>query len=154
MTETTSPATYSNLTTDEMEDLLRRKHVGRIAFTDGRRVDLVPISYVYNDGAIYGRAAPGTRMSALGGQPWVAFQVDEIRGPFDWESVVAKGTVYVVEPGLSPNLDERYQLALKIIRSAMPEALTDGDPAPARTIVFRMHIDELEGRAAGQPAFP
>jgi nitroimidazol reductase NimA-like FMN-containing flavoprotein (pyridoxamine 5'-phosphate oxidase superfamily) len=144
--------TFRVLTPREAESLLRRHHVGRIAFRNGPRVDVEPISYVSEDGAIYGRAAPGTRMTALGGQPWVAFQVDDIRGPFDWESVVARGTVYVVEPGMSALLDEHYEKALRVIRSAMPDALTARDPVPARTILFRIHIDELEGRAAGHSA--
>jgi nitroimidazol reductase NimA-like FMN-containing flavoprotein (pyridoxamine 5'-phosphate oxidase superfamily) len=37
-------------------------------------------------------------LRALDGHPWAAFEIDEIRSPFDWESVVVKGTVYVVEP--------------------------------------------------------
>lgn len=137
-----------NLTRREMEDLLRRNRVGRIAFLNGRRVDIEPISYVFAEGALYGRAAPGTRTQALKAQPWVAVQVDEIRGPFDWESVVVKGSVYVVEPSQVSPLRERYEQALRTIRSAMPDVLTDRDPAPLRTILFRLNIDEMEGRSA------
>ena len=145
----TSTATFRNLARGEIEALLRRHNVGRIAFTDGRRVDIEPIGYVYDDGAIYGRAAPGTRMKALRGRPWVAFEVDEVRGPFDWESVVAKGTVYTVEPGPSTAMRALYEKALRTIRTVMPDALTENDPVPARTILFQIHIDEWEGRAAG-----
>jgi len=131
-----------------MEALLRRHHVGRIAFVGARRVDIEPIGYVYEDGAIFGRAAPGTRMEALRGRPWVAFEVDEIRGLFDWESVVVKGTVYIVDPPETLLLREPYEKALGVIRSVMPDALTDRDPFPARSILFRIHIDEMEGRSA------
>lgn len=142
-------ATARRLTTPEMEALLRRHHVGRIAFVDARRVDIEPIGYVYEDGAIFGRAAPsGTRMEALRGRPWVAFEVDEIRGLFDWESVVVKGTVYIVAPGDAMHLREQYEKALGVIRSVMPDALTDRDPFPTRSILFRIHIDEMEGRSA------
>lgn len=134
-----------------MEALFRRHNVGRIAFTDGRRVDIEPIGYVYDSGAIYGRAAPGSRMKALSGRPWVAFQVDEVRGALDWESVVAKGTVYLVEPSLTMPQSAQYEKALRIIRSVLPDALTEADPVPDRTILFRIHIDEMEGRAAGPP---
>lgn len=144
---TTTAANIRNMTEAEMEELLHRHHVGRIAFIHGRRVDIEPISYVFADGALYGRAAPGTRSKALVGQPWVAFQVDEIRGPFDWESVVIKGTVYIVEPGEMSPLREHYEHALQTIRSVMPDALTDRDPAPLRTILFRLSIDEMEGRS-------
>ncbi len=146
----TTQTNVRNLTRPEMEDILRRNHVGRIAFLNGRRVDIEPISYVFADGALYGRAAPGTRMHALAGQPWVAVQVDEIRDPFDWESVVVKGSIYVVEPSRVKSMQERYEKALLTIRSAMPDAFTERDPAPERTILFRLHIDEMEGRSAGQ----
>jgi uncharacterized protein len=137
-----------DLSEKEIEALLRRHNVGRIAFTDGRRVDIEPIGYVYEAGAIYGRAAPGTRMTALHKYPWVAFEVDEIRNPFDWESVVVKGTVYIVEPGQAMPMREHFEKALRAIRTVMPDALTARDPFPARSILFRIHIDEMEGRCA------
>lgn len=142
-----------HLTQPEIEAMLRRHRVGRIAFRDERRVDIEPISYVYEDGALYGRAAPGTRMNALAGQPWVAFEIDDIRGPFDWESVVVKGTVYVVEPVQAMPMREHYERALEVIRSVMPDALTENDSAPKRTILFRLQIDEMQGRSA-QPGSP
>ena len=140
--------TTKHLTRPEMEALLRRHNVGRIAFADGHRVDIEPISYVFDDGAIYGRAAPGTRMTALRGRPWVAFEVDEIRSHVDWESVVDKGTVYVVQASQTMPMRGQYEKALHVIRSVMPDALTENDPMPARRILFRLHIDEMEGRAA------
>ena len=144
-------AVVRSLTTREMEAFLRRHNVGRMAFLNGRRVDIEPVSYVYSEGALYGRSAPGSRMKALAGQPWVAVEVDEIRGPFDWESVVVKGTVYVVEPGDSVALREPYEHALRILQSVMPDAFTDRDPAPHRAIVLRLHIDEMEGRSMRPP---
>ena len=141
-------AMITDLTRPEMEALLGRHNVGRIAYSDGRRVDIEPIGYVYFDGAIYGRAAPGTRMTALRGHPWVAFEVDEVRSFADWESVVAKGTVYLVEPNDMMPMREQYQHALQVIRSAMPDALTADDPVPSRAILFRLHIDEMAGRTA------
>ena len=140
--------TIRSLVKPEMEALLRRHNVGRIAFTDGRRVDIEPIGYVFEDGAIYGRAAPGTRMTALHKWPWVAFEVDEIRSPIDWRSVVVNGTVYIVEQGQAMPMREHYEKALRIIRSVMPDAFTDRDPVPARNILFRIQIDEMEGRSA------
>lgn len=140
--------TVQDLTHSEMEAILGRNNVGRIAFTDGRRVDIEPIGYVYFDGAIYGRAAPGTRMTALRGHPWVAFEVDEVHSFAEWKSVVAKGTVYLVEPIDRMPMREQYAHALQVLRSVMPEALTADDPVPSRAILFRLHIDEMEGRTA------
>lgn len=140
------PATIRELTRAEIETFLRQHSVGRIAFTDGHRVDIEPISYAYAEGAIYGRAAPGTRMNALRGQPWVAFEVDDIRSQSDWESVVVKGTVYLVDPIDTMPLRAQYENAVRIVRTVMPGAFTPKDPVPERTLLFRLHIDEMEGR--------
>jgi nitroimidazol reductase NimA-like FMN-containing flavoprotein (pyridoxamine 5'-phosphate oxidase superfamily) len=139
---------FRDLTSLEIERMLRRNHVGRIAFAQHDKVDIEPISYVYEDGALYCRTAPGTKLNVLATHPWVALELDEISGPLDWRSVVVKGTVYLVEQGEAPQLKEAYDHAVQVIRTLMPEAFTENDPVPFRTILFRLHIHELHGRAA------
>jgi nitroimidazol reductase NimA-like FMN-containing flavoprotein (pyridoxamine 5'-phosphate oxidase superfamily) len=80
--------------------------------------------------------------------PWVALEIDEAYGLFDWRSVVVKGTVYVVQQGLSSDVADHYQRAVEAIRTLVPDAFTDDDPVPSRSIVFRLHIHEKHGRAA------
>lgn len=144
-----SPAvSFRDLTPLEMERMLRRNHVGRIAFAAHDHVDIEPISFVYEEGALYGRTAPGTKLDVLATHPWVALEIDEISGPFDWRSVVVKGTIYLVEPGEAPQLQEAYDHAVRIIRTRMPDAFTENDPVPFRTILFRLHIHEIHGRAS------
>ena len=132
----------------EIEAMLRSQHYGRLAFAFRDRVDIEPIHYVYDDGWIYGRTAPGTKLTVLTHHPWVAFEIDEVRDLFEWRSAVVKGTVYFVEPDGSPQQDEVYDRALAALRQLVPETLAEGDPAHARTVVFRIHIDEMHGRAA------
>jgi hypothetical protein len=43
---------------------------------------------------------------------------------------------------------ESWQHAVALLRRLIPNALTEGDPVPERTVVFRMHVDELHGRSA------
>lgn len=144
---TNPPVTFRNLKRHEMEALLARHHVGRLAFAFQGRVDIEPIHYVFHEGALYGRTTFGTKLTVLMHHPWVAFEVDEIRGPLDWQSVVVKGTVYFPEPGDSEQLRTAYESAVGVIRSAMPAAFTTDDPVPDRSILFRIHIHEIEGRA-------
>ena len=140
--------TFRDLTVDEMDQLLKSTHVGRLAFTQHDRVDIEPIHFVYMDGALYGRTAPGTKLSVLAHYPWVAFEIDDVRGPMDWRSVVVKGTVYFVERGQASVLANAYDHAVSVIRTLMPDAFTENDPVPARTIIFRLHIHSMSGRAA------
>jgi nitroimidazol reductase NimA-like FMN-containing flavoprotein (pyridoxamine 5'-phosphate oxidase superfamily) len=139
---------FRELDERECRELLARNHVGRIAYARQSRVDIEPISYVFGDGWLFGRTAPGTKVDMLGHQPWVAFQVDEVKGPFDWRSVVVHGTYYALHAEGSEVEKETYRRALAAIRGIMPAALTADDPAPHRVILFGIHMDVLTGRAA------
>src|SRR5438105_5401 len=70
------------------EALLARQRVGRLAFAFHDRVDIEPIHYAYEDGWLYGRTSHGSKLATVLHNPWVAFEVDEVRSHFDWESVV------------------------------------------------------------------
>ena len=126
--------------------LLRRQHSGRLAFTFRDRVDIEPIGYVLDGDWLYGRTSVGTKLIQVTHNPWVAFEVDEIDGPFDWRSVVVRGTVYLLnEPGRE---HDEYDRALRLLRRLDPDVLGDDDPAPHRTAFFRIHINEISGRRA------
>ena len=91
----------------------------------------------------------GTKLTQLSHHPWVAFEIDEVRGLFDWRSVVVKGTVYFAN---QEDNNETWRAAVEVIRRLVPTALTDSDPTPGRNVIFRVHIDEMHGRAASPPA--
>jgi nitroimidazol reductase NimA-like FMN-containing flavoprotein (pyridoxamine 5'-phosphate oxidase superfamily) len=146
--------TFRNLDPGEIDRLLTANHVARIAYTHSGRVDIEPIHYVYEDGVIYMRTAPGSKLASLAHSPWIALEVDEIQGPFDWRSVVAHGTVYVRTDDGPPLEREAYERAVECLRGLMPSAFTDGDPTPTRTVVLEVRPDELTGRAAATSAHP
>jgi uncharacterized protein len=147
MPRTMSP-TFRELNATEMHELLARNHVGRIAYSFHDRVDIEPISYVFADDAFYMRTEPGSKLATLAHAPWAAFEVDEIRGPFDWRSVVAHGTVYVLEDAGSPEARATYRAAVARLREIMPEALGPDDPAPQRRVVLKLYLADLTGREA------
>ena len=39
---------------------------------------------------------------------------------------------------------------IRLLRTLIPDTLRDSDPVPLREILFRIHLDELSGRAAQQ----
>ena len=146
-TQTPAP-TFRDLDSDAVNALLARNHVGRIAYTYHDRVNIEPISYVFADGAIYMRTSPGSKLSTLAHVPWVAFEVDEIRGPFDWRSVVAHGTVYVLQDSGSSIDRASYRRAVERLRQLIPTALHPDDPVPERRVVIKLYPATLEGREA------
>ena len=138
----------SDLSRDDAIALLTRNHVGRLAFAFRDRVDIEPISYVYEDGWIYARTSPGTKLTTVHHTPYVAFEVDEVRDRKHWTSVVVRGTIYFIEPERGPVDEDAYEAALRVLRSADAGILTDEDPTPHRRYLFRIHVDEVSGRLA------
>lgn len=126
--------------------ILTRNHVGRLAYVFHDAVDIVPLHYVYEDEWLYGRTSPGHKLATLHHHRWVAFEVDEIDDWFEWRSVVVRGSLYLLDEGLA--LPDAREHALDVLRRFMPAMLTEDDPVPSRTMLFRIHIDSMTGRRA------
>lgn len=140
--------TFRMLDRDEIEAVLRRNHVGRLAYSLHDRVDIEPISYVFDQGWIYGRTSHGSKLTTIAHHRWVAFEVDEAKGAFDWLSVVVKGAFYLVGPHTTDRDDPAFAHGVALLRALVPETLTANDPTPFRDSVFRIHLDEVTGRGA------
>ena len=132
----------------ESKRLLERNHVGRIAYLNGALVDIEPVGYVARAGWIFARSAHGSKLAAFGHSPYVAFEVDEVRGPFDWRSVVVHGTVYMLEKDGGPIEAREYDRALASLRTLMPSAMTADDPVPERAFLYGIHVVRIDGRMA------
>ena len=139
---------YRQLDENECEAVLSRQQVGRLAFVASNRVDIEPIHYVYRGRWIFGRTSEGAKVRALEHHPWVAFEVDEVDSPFDWRSVVVHGSIHFLPSDGSPIEREEFARAVEEIRRVAPTMLTSLDPAPHRTLVFGLYIDNMSGRTA------
>jgi nitroimidazol reductase NimA-like FMN-containing flavoprotein (pyridoxamine 5'-phosphate oxidase superfamily) len=145
----TKPApSFRELDRKECETLLDRNNVGRIAFSLHDRVDIEPIHYVRDGDWLYIRTAPAGKLEKLSHNRWVAFEVDEVEGIFDWRSVVVRGSTYVVDPEGSPTEMTAFKRGVTLLRQVVPETFKKGDPVPFRNVLLRVHIDEVTGRAA------
>ena len=137
---------FRDLSNEESEALLERNTVGRVAFSFRDSVDIRPIHYVYSKGWLFGRTSAGDKLTTLRHHQWVAFEVDEIQGPLNWQSVVVRGSFYRLEREGSAHDVRLYDRALAAVRSLSPDALTDRDPMAFRAEVFGVSIDSMSGR--------
>lgn len=137
---------FSELPEEQARLLLARNHVGRLAFSLHDRTDIQPLNYVYDDGWILGRTQIGSKLVTLAHHPWCAFEVDEVRDIFDWDSVVIRGSFSILDPEHSS--PDRYQRALAKLRELIPAALSAADPVPQRMILFGVRVAEITGRSA------
>lgn len=148
----TAPPQFLVLAPKECAAVLERNHTGRIAFLREGRVDIEPVGYVARGNWIFVRSAYGAKLEAFAHNPYVAFEVDEVDGPFDWRSVVAQGTIYMLPADGAPIEQKEFERAVKALRTIMPHALTQSDPVPERVFVYGLHVDRLSGRMAQQAA--
>jgi len=143
---------FAELTDEEQWAVLERNHVGRIAFLRSGVVDIAPVHYVAVWPWIYIRSAAGAKLEAFAHHPYVAFEVDEVDALFDWRSVVAHGTVYLMADCRIGFDREAFDRAVGALRSFVPETLGPDDPTPLRQQVYGVHVDRSSGRVAEQRA--
>lgn len=139
---------FRDLQRDEIEEIISRNNVGRIAFAFHDRVDIQPIHYVYERGWLYGRTSEGEKMATLQHNQWVAFEIDEIKDTFDWRSVVIHGSFWRIHPLGSPHAEEVWAKAAELVSRIVPGALSEKDPVAFRQILFRVAVSDLRGREA------
>jgi len=144
--ESHAPPIFRELSNSECRTLLGRHSVGRIAFSFHDRVDIQPIHYAVSGDWLYGRTSRGSKYLTLAHNPWCAFEVDEVRGLFDWDSVVVKGRLELLDPELGS--EDAYENGLELMRELVPGTFSVVDPVPDRLILFRIHLSEISGRSA------
>jgi nitroimidazol reductase NimA-like FMN-containing flavoprotein (pyridoxamine 5'-phosphate oxidase superfamily) len=118
---------------DECARLLGRGHLGRIGIVEGDRPVILPVNYVFSDGAVYFQSTKGTKLDAACAGRHVAFQIDAIdpvyHGGF---SVLAYGRAEVVSSD-----EEIARLEELPLRPWWPEA---------RDRWIRIRVEQISGR--------
>lgn len=143
-TSFTSPW-FGELTKAECRRLLSRTRVARLAYASDGRVDIVPINMVFDGDAIYGRTAPGSRLSAIPQGIEVVLEADEHRSAFDWLSVVMRGPFALLN---AEEIVATDSVDLNTLERLFPNALSEEDPIPFRNQFFCIRASEITGRYA------
>lgn len=129
----------------EIETVLRRRRIGRIACLRGDQPYIVPVTYGYDGSVVYVASGIGQKIEAMRAHPLVCFAVDELEGTPLWRTVVATG---IYEEVTCPH--ERHA-ALAHIAPRWAElniqVLKDADDL----IVFRIRLLEKTGRYGREP---
>lgn len=141
--------TFRELSRREIDELLARNNVGRMAYARGSHIDIEPMHYVYANGWLYGRTSAGRKLDMTAREWWpVAFEVDEVDDLFHWRSAVVHGGFYTLDPEGAEWEREEAQKAVELLRTLIPATFTDEDPVPSRNVLFRIAVQEVSGRAA------
>lgn len=146
--------TIHELTPDECRTVLGRNNLARLACSKDDQPYIVPIlCYFDADGdALYSIAAAGQKIAWMRENPKVSVEVSEIGDRYHWTSVVAFGryeelTDSVADADLRRRAHELFDQRHEWWFPAMQKP----DPNDtARTVVYRIRIDEMTGRRASR----
>lgn len=79
------------LTDQQIEDLLSKQVVGRIACCREDFIYIVPMSYAYDGEAVYSRSFDGLKLDIMRRNHSVCFEVEDVTDMANWQSVIAWG---------------------------------------------------------------
>lgn len=139
----------------EMDEIIRRSSVLRLAMVDGRRPYLVPVCFGYHENALYIHCAPeGRKVDILRKSPLVCFEFDldacivRAEKPCNWtvkySSIIGYGVAEFVH-------DARLKRdALKIIMNQYADSeIHIPEKAVDTVAVIRIDITEMTGKRSG-----
>ena len=111
---------------------------------------MVPVGFVFAEGALWFHSAPGRKTRALERDPWCCFEVDEYnQQTAAWRSVMAWGEA---RPGSSPAawaaMKERFGHVLAQVMARPADATREGatEEGASRGRLYRLEIARLTGR--------
>lgn len=146
---------FGTLNHDEIDHLLDTEVIGRIGCHADGTTYIVPVTYVYAGGCIYGLTGDGAKLRMLRANPEVCFEVDHIDSLTRWQSVIAWGRFEELH-----GADAEQALHLLVARVARHIAGVE-QPAGAReddhllrhadlmdrqAILYRIVLDKRTGR--------
>lgn len=134
---TTMAPAVRDLSRSEIDEILARNTVGRLAYALRNRVDVEAMPYAYDAPWIYARTTPAMRPATVEHLRFVTLEVDEVSGAGEWHSVVVRGAFYV--------LREDSAREREILEHAL--ALLGGEAADPPSFVFRVPAHHAVGRA-------
>jgi nitroimidazol reductase NimA-like FMN-containing flavoprotein (pyridoxamine 5'-phosphate oxidase superfamily) len=133
--------------------LLTKSRSGRLACAKGSQPYIVPIFYAYHDGYIYSVSTLGQKVDWMRANPLVCLQVDEIKTPQNWSSVVVFGRYEEIldTPQLKPVRELAYNLLRQPERRWEPvlaQGTIKGQERPLLPLFYRIFVEQITGRRA------
>ncbi len=135
------------LTSDEIDELLRTEAIGRIGCYAFGQPYVVPVTYAYDGDSVYGHSREGLKLRMMRANPSVCFEVDRRVDLSTWQSVIALGTFSELgepEADLAMEILHRRIAPLVPSETSLPDSRVHDSGLPYS--VFRILLRERSGR--------
>ena len=142
-------------TSQEMELLLERMSVGRLAVTTEDGPYIIAVNYLFFEGSIYFHSAPsGRKMEAIQADSRVCFLVDEVGPQVLWAqrcgiSQVYKSVICFGKAEFVEGLLEKRRILEKMVQKYVPSSYPLSpmiDQNVKKTAVVRVVIESMTGK--------
>ena len=134
------------LTTIQIEDVLRQNLVGRIGAHAYGRTYVVPITYAYDGRAIYGHSGEGMKLHMMRKNPRVCFEVDYMDDMANWMSVIAWGAFEELHGDAASEAMEFLVRELEPRLEGPPGDSAHPHSGDVRPVLYRIVLEEKTGR--------
>ena len=134
------------LAENEARELIGAGKVGHLGCIVNGEPYVVPINYIFEDGAVYSHSMPGLKIEAMRAQRRVCLQVEEINDNFNWRSALVYGDFEEIRVPSDRKTVLAKLMAHFPLLTPVESVLAHDGGAP-ETIVFRIVVDRITGAA-------
>ena len=137
---------------EDIENILRKSKVCRLAMVDGDKPYMVPLNFGYSDGCLFFHCAKqGRKIDLIKKNPNICFEVDELirlkkaslacDWGIDFKSVIGSGKAQFLEDS-----KEKIQALNAIMSQYSGRTFEYPDEMLEKTCVIKVVIDEMTGK--------
>ena len=135
------------MTQEESRTLLRAGSFGHLGCTRDNHPYVVPMNYGYEEDGLYFFTTEGTKTEYIAANHEVCFQVEDVRSPTEWRSVMVIGRA--VRLSRAEDLERAMQVITDRNPSLLP-ALSETEVRAwhrmSKVAVYRVQPDAIYGR--------
>lgn len=141
------------MTRDQIARLLARQWYGHLGLARDGHPYVVPMSYAYDGGELFFITTEGTKTEFIAANHEVCFQVEDVAGPDEWQSVMLTGRAELLS---DPQDVERAMFIISERNPSLSPALSHTKIGAwtrlSRIAVYRLRPQASYGRQAGAAA--
>jgi len=137
---------------EDIENILRKSKVCRLAMVDGDKPYMVPLNFGYSDGCLFFHCAKqGRKIDLIKKNPNICFEVDELirlkkaslacDWGIDFKSVIGSGKAQFLEDS-----KEKIQALNAIMSQYSGRTFEYPDEMLEKTLVIKVVIEEMTGK--------
>lgn len=131
----------------EMQALLQRVGFGHLGCAHNNRPYVVPIHYAYDSQDIYFFTTEGMKTEYITANPEVCLQVEEVRDPSHWQSVMVNGRAErITEPEAMERAMQLITERNPTLTPALNATQLDAWGRANITVIYRVRPDAVDGR--------